>query len=172
MSNVWVIQEVWSDGKEDNLSHYSDQTEAEQAFKETVENLTKEWGDCEDFEIFSNEDTAILQFSEHEVTVYLKEMPLNKAEIPRFFAEKKIANKAKLTDEEIKFFENLESEYFKKHIGDKTAGAYVRIEIYDIEDFEEEGEVLHFTVWGGIEGDGEYDLSLESYARKDKCVME
>jgi hypothetical protein len=148
MCEVWVVQEVWSDGEEDNLSHYDNKAEAEKAYKETVENLQDEWGDCEDFEIYSNEDVSILQFSEHEVTIYLKEMPLKKAKIPRFFAEKELADEVQITEEEIKGLDELE--YLLCHdfgLGD-IAGGYVTLTIIGVDE-----ELLEISIESGVSGE-------------------
>ena len=114
-----------------------------------------------------------MQFSEYEVLIYLKEMPVFGDESPRFFQNKELCSQVNLTAEEIQFFEDLEPLYIKKYGLDKESyGAYVDIEIYEIEDFGEEDEVLHFIIYGGVEGHERQELGLDSYSRSEGCLME
>jgi hypothetical protein len=155
---VWVVQEVWSDGEEDNLSHFSSKSEAVTGFKEAVENIEEQWSDCDEFEMYSNDNTqfhgqdncvlktTVMQFSEHEVTVYLKEMPVKKKKrkkaIPagRFFSTKKMEKKVKLTKEEEEEIENLEYSVYKHQGLDYVNGAYLNFTIVDTWTIEDEDE--------------------------------
>ena len=175
---VWVVQEVWSDGEEDNLSHFTSKPEAVTGFKESVEDIKEQWSDCDDFKIYHNEDVVIMQFSEHEVTVYLKEMTVKQTPpfsfLSPFFADRETADEVNLTKEEIEFFEGLEPLYLKKYgLNNASIGGYIDIEIYEVEDFGKEGgEVLHFIIYGNIEGNEREELGLDSYARNEKCLMQ
>jgi len=157
MSNVFVVREVWSDGEADNISHYDDKTEAQEAYKETINNLKEDWGDCEGFEIFSNEDTAILQWNDAEVTVYLEGMPVKEVEIPRFFAEKEITDEVQLTEEEVKELDEIEYRLCKDFGLGKISGGYVTLTIVDTELNDKDEELLQISIESGIDGERSED---------------
>ena len=162
--SVFVVQQVWSDGEEDDLTHYGEKSEAIEAFDMEVKFLTEEWGDCEDFKSFTEDNTvfrgqdagilktAVLQFSEHEVTVYLKEMPLKKEKVSRFFAEKWIEDEVNLTEKEYEELDNMEYALCNDFGLGKISGGYVTLTIVDIDE-----ELLQISIERGIDGERSED---------------
>ena len=143
---VWMVQDNMSDGSADSIVLFEDKSDAQEFIKAEIEELKATYGENEDFKCFHNEDVVILQFSEIEITIYLREMAVKKVDIPRFFEDKEWAKEVNLSEEEIEALDKIEYSYFKAHGFDKLAGGYTKL---NIEDFDEDLNILTIGVEGG-----------------------